>query len=377
MAVSIIFILGLIFYGAYLNQASEEKISEQIANYEIPVRAAKAEYKNISASVQFPVLKFYSNKMVDAITAVNGQITEIFVKKGDFVEAGQLLCKIVDKEIPMKIRQAELSIMDAEGQLQTARNILERQKKLFAKDATSLSKVEEAETHYKTAFAKLEDAKSKREQLLMQESSQELVSPISGKILTEYKNLGSGVNSGTPIFMIGDFSELFCEVTVTDAVAKNFSEDSTAIFKFQSGSEQFFDSVGKNLEMYASGTDFSETGTIFKIIPSLDEFAENRKIIWKFDNRARNLEPAIYAEVIVNTSRPHKHLVIPKNSLINLKNSMVFVLENDDTIHLREISTGASNNEFIEVISGLSEGEMVITSLTEDLKDGSKVELRK
>lgn len=378
LAVGILLVIGLITYGAYLNKAGEQQISKRIENHRIPVRVAKVERRDISANIRFPTLKLYSDKMVDAVAMSGGRIKEIFVKKNDFVQEGQVLCTVIDDEMPMKVRQAEISIKDAESQLKSAKKDFERQQRLWDNNATALSSVDEAETKYNTTIAKLEDAKAKLDQLLVQRSYEEVVAPISGKIITEYKTLGADVNPGTPIFMVADFNELFCAITVPDRIAQNLSSDSTATFSFHpQNSSDFYDDSGRTLGMYINAERFSESATIFEILPPLSEASENRRIVWRFDNRSRILDPTIYGEVILKPPKLHNHLVIPIEALINVKNPVTFVINSeDDTAHMRPISIGITDNEYVEILSGLAEGELVITSVTEDLKDGSKVAVK-
>ena len=55
--------------------------------------------------------------------------------------------------------------------------------------------------------------------------------------------------------------------------------------------------------------------------------------------------------------------------------SAVFVLANDGTVSRRSVETGANDGKYIGVLSGLLEGEVVVTSGTEGLTDGMKVEI--
>ena len=102
--------------------------------------------------------------------------------------------------------------------------------------------------------------------MLVQKSYEEVTAPISGEVITEYKSLGTVVSAGTPIIMIGDFSELFCAVTVPDRLAKNLSTDSSATFLFQrQESTGFYDESIQNLGMYINADTFSAAATISEI----------------------------------------------------------------------------------------------------------------
>lgn len=377
LAFGILLVFGLIFYGAYLNKAGETQIAEVMADQRIPVRVAKVAHREMSPRVLFPVLRFYTEKMTDAVTLVSGNIDQVFVKKNDFVQAGQVICTVVDDEMPLKIRQAETAIKSAEAKVKATENKYERYQRLWEKKATSLSSVEEAELDYNTAVASLEDAQAKLDQLLVQKSYMEVTAPISGNIITEYKNAGTHVDAGTPIFMIADFNELFCDVTVPDRIAKDFTVDSTSIFQFQdNASSRFYDDTGRNVGAYINDDGFSMVAVVQKITPSMSEPSEQRKITWRFDNASKMLESKVYGDVSMKVSKTHRYLMIPLEAVTNRAEPFVFVLDQDDTARVRDVTLGMTDGEYVEILSGLKEGDMVITSVTPYLLNGSKVVLK-
>ena len=67
-------------------------------------------------------------------------------------------------------------------------------------------------------------------------------------------------------------------------------------------------------------------------------------------------------------------MTIPLNATFDNKNNFVYVVE-DGTLKLREIVSGVSDKNFLEVVSGLNEGDIVITSSAEGLSEGLKVEV--
>ncbi len=68
-------------------------------------------------------------------------------------------------------------------------------------------------------------------------------------------------------------------------------------------------------------------------------------------------------------------MTVPLTAMLNQEQNSVFVLNEDNTIQRREVVTGVNDGKYIEIISGLSEGDIVITSDTNGLKDGTKVDI--
>lgn len=370
-------VFSLIFYGAYLNKAGEKQISERIADERISVHAIKVKQHEMISNVKLPTLKFYTEKMTDAVTLSGGRIDQIFVKKNDFVREGQVICTIVDDEMPLKVRQAKTEIQSAEAKLKATENKYDRYQRLWDKKATSLSSLEEAELDYNTSVAELEDARVKLDQLLVQQSYMEVTAPISGNVITEYKTVGTQVDPGTPIVMVADFGELFCEMTVSDRIAKKLAADTTATFKFpKDTSSSFYDDSGRNINAYMDDTGFSVKAAIKEVRPSMSTPAEQRKIIWRIENSSGILEPKNYGNIFIKATKSYKNLAVPLDAVSNLSKPFVFVLGEDDTAKMREVEIGVTDGDYVEILSGLKEGEIVITSVTSNLLDGSKVKLK-
>lgn len=112
---------------------------------------------------------------------------------------------------------------------------------------------------------------------------------------------------------------------------------------------------------------------IVDISPSLDSAAEIRKVIWKVDNSSGILEPQTYGNATFVMKAKKRCLVVPKSAMADAANTKVFVLTAEGTVEPRQVSTGIKDENYIEILSGLKEGEVVITSGTNGLEDGMKV----
>ena len=109
-----------------------------------------------------------------------------------------------------------------------------------------------------------------------------------------------------------------------------------------------------------------------EIMPDLSQMAAMRKVVFEIDNRVGILEQQAYSDVELIRSAAHKALTIPLAALSDNR-QYVFVVTPENTIARRKVSTGANDGTHIEILTGLSEGETVITSATKGLEDGVKV----
>ena len=206
----------------------------------------------------------------------------------------------------------------------------------------------------------------------MQSARQDVIAPIDGEILILYKQQGSYVTAGTPIALIGDFSRLSFSMPVEDKYAQRLSIGDRAELSFTSNQilRKAYDTE------YAAGNKGEEqifSVHVTEITPPLNETASLRKIVWEIDNRVGLLEQQAYSGVILKSARARRVLAVPLAAMTDSNRNAVFVVTSENTLERRAVKTGSDDGNFIEIVSGLSEGETVITSATSGLESGTKV----
>ncbi len=390
------FIFGLIFYGAYINHSDETKIAESMASrHAIPLKGAKATVRQIYPRAVLWGVDIFSREQTDAVALIDGRITAVNVTRNDNVTAGQTLFVLQNESYPVRIRQAESDILRAESDivkadneiikaetaLANAQHDLERYKRLLEKEAVNVSKFEQIEMIYKEAQINLRNVKVQKEQavaqrdslqaqkdaILIESSYSNVTAPIAGEVLIIYRRIGSFVTAGTSLALIGDFRNLYFEMTADDKVVRQLVEGKKAKLNF---SEKELTKI-YNTE-YKNGNEGSQQifdATIVEVTPSLDKPAAIRKILWQVDNSSGILEPRSYSEVFCQAFLPRKCLTVPLTALNNQKDSL-FVFAQDDTIKKTAVTTGAEDGFFIEILSGLNEGDIVVESYFDNLSDG-------
>ena len=364
--------VSMIAYGAWLNKTGENQIAVRMENRTIPLQGAKVQMRDFYPRIVMETVNLYSEEMADAVALIDGRIDQIFVSKNSNVRRGQVIFSLVNDDIPLKIQQAESSIAKAEAQLANAKNNYARYTRLMERDATSKEKFDEAEATFFASTAALKEAQTVKEQLLVQSARQDVIAPIDGEVLILYKQQGAYVTAGTPLALVGNFSRLFFSMPIDDRHAKRLAVGDSAELSFTSSQilRKAYDTE------YAAGN--RGDAEIFPvhvrdIMPPLNEPATLRKIVWEVDNRVGLLEQQAYSGAVLRSSRSRKLLAVPLDAMTDSKHNAVFVVTPQDTIERRIVKTGADDGEYIEILTGLSEGETVITSAAEGLEDGMKV----
>lgn len=365
--------ISIIIYGTYLNSRGENIIATRMDNRSISLKGQIATVREIQPLLTLDTVKLYSDKMADAVALIDGKITNSYVKRNTSVKTGDLMFTLLNEEIPLKISQADSDISKAEVELKRTQNTYNRYQQLIELNATSAEKLDEVEADYNAALANLKNLQMQKEQLLIQQSRQNITAPIDGEVLLLYRQLGSYVSAGTAIALVGDFHQLTFTQTLDDSDINKLSigEELQLIFQ-DSDLQKAYDTD------YAAGNLGNNqifTTRIIDIMPSLNEPASIRKVLFEINNEASILEPQTYRNIKLQLKRNVSCLTIPLSALLTQEQNSVFILNPDNTIQRREIVTGVNDGKYIEVISGISAGDIVITSDTSDLNDGIKADI--
>ena len=373
MVLIIFMALAIVAWGAWLNYSDENQIANRMDNRRVEVTAAKAARREFAPTISLDAVRFVSDNMTDAVALTDGRILNWQVEKNEKVSKGQSLVEMVNESIPLKIQQAESSISRAEAMMTQARNSYQRQGRLKARRATSQEKYEEAEAQYMAAQGALREAQAQRDQYLVQQGWLSVKAPLDGEVLLIYQQAGAQVQAGTPIALVGDFSQLTFSLNLSDRDARHLQLGQTIYLAF----------AERKLTGKAYDTDYGvgnkERGMEIKavlreIVPDLSEPADIRRTVWAVDNRARLLEPMLYTGVTMRTGQSYEALTVPLAAMIDKAHDKVFVLDAEGIIHLRTVKAGADDKKYIEIYDGLVEGDTVIVGNLDGLEDGMKVD---
>ena len=362
---------GLILYGVWLNNRGEVQITQRMSESKLDLPGVKVKRRELYPKVMLSDVNLYSDDMVDAVTLIDGRITETFAPKNSRVRQGEVIFVVENEDIGLELKEADANILEATSQLKQAENVYERQKRLLERNATSAAKLDEAETSYQAAQARLEMYRAKRDKLLMQKERQEVIAPIDGKILVLYRQKGAYVNAGTSLALIGDFSTLYFSTPVEDKNARYLGVGQQAKLFFDKDDLQKI--YGTDYAAGNKGNEQTFTATVEEITPPLDEPATIRNVIWAVDNSSELLESQIYGAVSFQSHSSYQCLTVPLDAIINIDEPAVFVVTVHETIERRKIKTGANDGKYIEVLEGLKAGEIVVNHTEASLSDGTPV----
>jgi len=369
LAMLMLFSIAVISYGAYLNERGELQIARRLEERSVHVAGERAAVRVLHPKIRLETLNLYSNEMVDAVTLIDGRITESFVEKNSYVHAGDPLFTIVNESIPIRLKEAESNLLKAQAALRHAKITYERYQRLRNQNATSEEKYDAAAAEYESALASVEEMEARKKQILIQDAQQQVTAPVDGKVILMYRQPGAFVQAGTSLALVGDFRQLYFTMSTSDDAAEFFQVGQNAELVFQG--KELRKVFASEMHVGAMDSRHSIPVTIASISPDLSESAKIRTVLCRVDNSQGILEPQTYGGVDLQLSDGREALVVPVAALGTVWDGALFVVK-DGTVERREVKTGQNDGEYVEILSGVSAGEVVV-STPEGLHDGMRV----
>ncbi|MNL13023.1 Toluene efflux pump periplasmic linker protein TtgG precursor [compost metagenome] len=307
-----------------------------------------------TVSKTVPELDFNANGTFAPIQELNflsenaGRVKAIYVKEGSRVSKGQVLAKI-DAEIINTDRET------AEATYQNALKDEARYQSSYATGGVTQQQLDQAKLA--TQNAKLHLQASKRRL-----SDANIKSPINGIVNKKYIEVGAFVTAqGTQLFELVDVSKLKLKVNVNESQVANLKiGDKVAIQSTVFPDDKF-------------------TGKITFIAAKADG-ALNFPIEIEVENNVKNsLKAGMYGTALFDFPKQAASILIPRTSFVgSVSSNQVFVLDKaSNTAKIRNVVSGRILGETVEILSGLTEGETVITSGQINLVDNTPVSIVK
>ena len=173
-----------------------------------------------------------------------------------------------------------------------------------------------------------------------------IFSPIAGTVVQRKVGPGQYVNSGAsdPVFVIGDLSTVWLTAFVRESDASKVSVDQEIAFNVLA-------LPGRTL-----------TARIDYVSAAIDPATRRLLVRATIDNKDGLLKPEMFANVTIYSGGDHPAVGVPKQALIYEGDQVrVWVAHEDKSIELRQIKTGLTNGDLVEVVGSLKPGEQIVT----------------
>ncbi len=315
-----------------------------------------------------------ANQRTEVGAQVSGKIQKIHVTLGQAVKKGDLIAEI-DSETQqnnLNTAQAELSAYKTQLNakqvaLSVAESNYQRLSKLYNQKSASLSDLESAKNELATARANLEDVKSQIQvaEIAVNTAKTNLgytkiTSPIDGIIVSIPVSEGQTVNanqSSPTIVQVADLSKALIKLEIAEGDIAQVKADQAVSFNTLAEPNRRYQGKIKSIDpALTTLTDNNYT-----------EESGNSTAVYYYanvivDNPEMSLRIGMTTQGKVVISEKKNVLLVPTTAIKKQgKEKIIQVLENGKSVE-RTVQTGLADSQYTEIISGLNEGEKVITA---------------
>lgn len=287
----------------------------------------------------------------DLSSEVSGIVDSIDFKSGDEVPAGALLVKLrADDDI------AKLHSLQAQADL--AKIVLDRDQKQFKAQAVSQAIVDTDTANLKNAIAQVAEQQATVDKKFVH-------APFSGRLGIRAIDLGQFLSAGTAIVTLQQIDPIFMDFTLPQQTLPNTKIGSL---------------VNVTIDAFP-GESF--TGEIAAVSPKVDTTTRNLQVRATIKNPDHKLLPGMYGSLDLAIGAPERHITVPQTAIVyNSYGNSIYTVDDKGLgadgspslfAHQSFVTTGDTRGDQIAVITGLKEGDTIITAGQVKLHNGSPI----
>ena len=323
-----------------------------------------------------------TEEQTSVYVTTNAKCTAVYVKEGDEIRRGAAICKLDLAGTLSSYNAAQISYRSAQESYDAQKEIFDRQialyeksvsdtKQLFEIGAASQLEIDTAELQVLTAIAQrestlsqleagMENYKSNLEQLAMVldnvDGDGNVISPASGTILSLSAEEGGMVTAGYPVAVISGAQQLKILVYVSESLLPKIH-------------------VGDSVSATVSAAELDFTGAVRKIDSTPNPQTRLYGVSIGVPSDAEGLVSGMFADVAFHTDASAGAIVIPSQALLTSNGQQfVYIVENEKAKRI-DVTTGITGDGITEVLTGLSEGQELVTVGQQYLSDGDAVRI--
>ncbi|MCH5307173.1 MAG: efflux RND transporter periplasmic adaptor subunit [Prevotella sp.] len=290
-----------------------------------------------------------------------GFLTQINVKEGQTVSAGQLIFVIDNETAQAQVRQAQAAVNAAQQQVNTAKLTYENAKQLHASKVIGDYELQTSQNTYETAQAQLAQAQAALATAKEALSFCYVKSPASGVVGTLPFKKGALVSSANALTTVSNISSMDAYFSVTEKEAMVISQQGIS------------NMPAVKLQL-ADGTIYSHEGTVSRMSGVIDQATGSVQLIATFPNPEKTLKSGATGNIIVPRQNTNA-IIVPQASVMEVQNKkFIYTVGSDNKVKYTEIQVDPQDdgNNYI-VTGGLKAGDKYVTNGITKLTDGMEI----
>lgn len=298
---------------------------------------------------------------------VQGFITQVNVKEGQTVSAGQVLFVLDNVTYQAQVRQAQASVNTAEAACNTAKLSFENSQKLHENGVIGDFELQSATNQYEQAKASLSLAQASLASAKEMLSYCFVKSPAAGVVGSLPYKVGTLVSANNTLTTVSNISSMEVYFSMTEKDVLEMGKSTGGL----NGAIKDMPAVQLKL---ADGTLYGQEGTVTKMSGVIDAATGSVQMIAVFQNPEKLLKSGGSGTIVI----PHSNndaIIIPQSCVSEVQDKLfVYLLDKDNKVKYTEIKVDPQNdgNNYI-VTEGLKLGDKFVTNGITKLTDGMEI----
>lgn len=288
---------------------------------------------------------------------VPAQVERVLVEVGDTVKAGQLLAVLNSGDLVNAQNIARAQVKSLEALVANQEKQTTRTRQLAEKNFISATRLDDSTSQLLSLQQQLKGAQAGLDQAQRNLAKTRIHAPVSGKIEQRQITRGDFVTPGKPLFQIATSQNLRVRLPFPESLANQLQKDLTVYLTTPAAPNKTF------------------TGKIAEIKPMIGAANRSFEAIVEVPNPGNWAPGASVNAKVVIAERPQA-LAVPETSVVVRPAGKVVYVIKDGKAHQRIVNTGAKTAGLVEVISGLSPGEMIAVDGAGFLTDKADVKIQ-
>lgn len=282
-----------------------------------------------------------ANEAVDITAKATNRVVALHLREGETVQQGAILVEFDGTEARANLAAAEALARDTQSQYQ-------RSKLLFQTKALSESDMVQVEAKMLNSRSAVEAAQARVNDTVIR-------APFTGRVGLRNTSVGSLVTPGQVITTLDDISVIKLDFSVPETFLAAIKEGQVVAARSSAYPDEVFQ------------------GRVDSIATRVDPVSRSIVVRALLDNRQRRLKPGMFMTVRLMRA-PVRTLLIPEQALMPENDQQFVYVLKDDVAHKVALELGRRRPGQVEVVKGVSAGDIVVIEGGEKLRDGARAE---
>ena len=314
---------------------------------------------------------------VEVRPQIEGQLQDIYVDEGDFVEKGQTLFKIDPSAYQEKLNNMIANENVAKAKLENANLEVERLKPLVENDVISEVKLKSAQSDYEVAKASLAQATAEVRSAEIDKEYTLIKAPVSGYIARIPKRVGNLVSESDsdPLTYLSDVEEVYIYFTMSESDFLYYTKKKAKQDSIRGNINNLRDNFKfpKVTLVLADGSEYDEKGTVDAISGQVDRSTGSVSLRATFPNQKNMLRTGSTGTLKISETLEGV-IQVPQIATSDLQDkTFVYVLDEENKVRKQNIVIDDKSKDQYIIKEGLKIGDKVVLSGFDKLTDGSKI----